>query len=294
MPGPASLPHRLRRRAGGRRLHLRRGRGACSARSPTRPWVATRRRRGCGVPTTASPLSTLTRLFLLQARVDERAADRALAGLLDELAAEGFVQRSGGEVVARLDVRPYAADGVDLWVVSDLTPASTARPPRWAPTTCSASAPPRRRWPGSPSASRWGTRSTSAPGAACSRCTSRRTPTVSSRPTSTSGRCGSRRFNLALNDVPAGRVDVRAGLVLRARRRRGVRPHHHQPAVRHLARDRGTAGLPRLGTAGRPGRRARRHHRAGAPATRGLVPGAGQLGRRPGPAVGRATGRLGP
>ena len=101
---------------------------ACSARSPTRRWVATRRRRGCVVPTEESPLATLTRLFLLQARVDERAADRALAGLLDELAAEGFVQRSGGEVVARLDVRPYAADGVDLWVVSDLTPGLDGAP----------------------------------------------------------------------------------------------------------------------------------------------------------------------
>ncbi|MGB0101196.1 MAG: transferase, partial [Nocardioides sp.] len=67
-------------------------------------------------------LETLIRLFLLQAPVELPAAERALPGLVDRLAAEGFLEQSVGEVAARLDVRPYAADEEHLWVVSDLTP----------------------------------------------------------------------------------------------------------------------------------------------------------------------------
>ncbi|WP_395693573.1 methyltransferase [Nocardioides sp.] len=72
--------------------------------------------------TDGGPLATLTRLFLLQAPVDLPAAERALPGLVDRLAVEGFLERSVGQVAARLDVRPYAADDQHLWVVSDLTP----------------------------------------------------------------------------------------------------------------------------------------------------------------------------
>lgn len=68
------------------------------------------------------PLETLIRLFLLQAPVELAAAQRALPGLVDRLAAEGFVEQTVGEVAARLDVRPYSADEEHLWVVSDLTP----------------------------------------------------------------------------------------------------------------------------------------------------------------------------
>lgn len=68
------------------------------------------------------PLETLIRLFLLQSPVELSAAQRALPGLVDRLAAEGFVEQTVGEVAARLDVRPYAADDQHLWVVSDLTP----------------------------------------------------------------------------------------------------------------------------------------------------------------------------
>jgi len=70
----------------------------------------------------ASPVETLVRLFLLQKPVGLAAAERALPGLVDRLASEGFLIRSVGEVAARLDVRPYAVDDEDLWVVSDLTP----------------------------------------------------------------------------------------------------------------------------------------------------------------------------
>ncbi|MBM9461156.1 class I SAM-dependent methyltransferase [Nocardioides sp. zg-536] len=68
------------------------------------------------------PLATLVRLFLLQASVPTEAAERALPGLVDRLAAAGVLTQSVGEVAARLDVRPYASEQGDLWVLSDLTP----------------------------------------------------------------------------------------------------------------------------------------------------------------------------
>ncbi|QIG44890.1 methyltransferase [Nocardioides anomalus] len=76
------------------------------------------------------PLATLTRLFLLQTKVSADAAERALPGLVDRLAAEGVLDRSVSEVAARLDVRPYDADGQPLWVVSDLTPGLDGMPQR--------------------------------------------------------------------------------------------------------------------------------------------------------------------
>ena len=95
------------------------------ARNETMP--ARRRTTGGG------PLETLVRLFLLQTVVDLEAAERALPGLVDRLAAEGFLERSVGEVAARLDVRPYDADGDHLWVVSDLTPGLDGGPNRVGP-----------------------------------------------------------------------------------------------------------------------------------------------------------------
>ena len=90
---------------------------AALGRNETTPGL---RRTGRG-----SPLETLTRLFLLQAPVRRSEAETALPGLVDKMAAEGFLAASVGEVAARLDVRPYASDEAgdrDLWVVSDLTP----------------------------------------------------------------------------------------------------------------------------------------------------------------------------
>jgi methyltransferase family protein len=83
--------------------------------------------------TGGSPLETLARLFLLQTVVDLDAAEQALPGLVDRLAAEGFLERSVGEVAARLDVRPYAVDRDSLWVVSDLTPGLDGSPNRVGP-----------------------------------------------------------------------------------------------------------------------------------------------------------------
>ncbi len=79
-----------------------------------------------------SPVETLTRLWLLQATVPARAVERVLPGLLDRLCAAGLLERSVGEVRARVDVRPYATEDVDLWVTSDLTPGLDGGPARVA------------------------------------------------------------------------------------------------------------------------------------------------------------------
>jgi hypothetical protein len=69
---------------------------------------------------------TLTRLFVLQSPVAAAAAHAAL-GDLDAAVRLGLVDPPGtgpgapaGEVTAAVDVRPYAADDVDLYLVSDL------------------------------------------------------------------------------------------------------------------------------------------------------------------------------
>ena len=72
--------------------------------------------------TGGSPLETLTRLWPLQADVPSGAVEAALPGLTGPLVAAGVLQRAGDVVRALVDVRPYADDDVDWWVVSDLTP----------------------------------------------------------------------------------------------------------------------------------------------------------------------------
>ncbi|WP_134741089.1 class I SAM-dependent methyltransferase [Nocardioides sp. 503] len=84
------------------------------------------RRRTTG----GSAAETLVRLFLLQVPVPLADAERALPGQVDRLAAEGLLEQSVSEVAARLDIRPYAADDTDLWVVSDLTPGLDGGPQR--------------------------------------------------------------------------------------------------------------------------------------------------------------------
>ena len=77
---------------------------------------------GLRVTNGGSPVETLTRLWLLQAEVSASDAERALPGLVDPLCAAGILARSIGEVAAAIDLRPYATDEDDLWVLSDLTP----------------------------------------------------------------------------------------------------------------------------------------------------------------------------
>lgn len=77
---------------------------------------------GLRVTNGGSPVETLTRLWLLQAEVSASDAERALPGLVDPLCTAGILARSIGEVAAAIDLRPYATDEDDLWVLSDLTP----------------------------------------------------------------------------------------------------------------------------------------------------------------------------
>jgi len=83
--------------------------------------------------TDGSPLATLVRLFLLQTSVTRPEADRALPGLVEDLAGAGLLASSGGEVRALLDCRPYADDDHDWWIVSDLTPGLDGQPLRVGP-----------------------------------------------------------------------------------------------------------------------------------------------------------------
>jgi methylase of polypeptide subunit release factors len=75
-----------------------------------------------------SPLETLVRLWPLQAPVATGRAETALPRLVEPLVAAGLLAQSGGEVRALADVRPYADEGRDWWVVSDLTPGLDGAP----------------------------------------------------------------------------------------------------------------------------------------------------------------------
>ncbi|NHA68298.1 DUF7059 domain-containing protein [Phycicoccus flavus] len=75
------------------------------------------------------PVAALVRLFTLGDPVDATEVAAALptlgvAGAVDL----GLVEPEGDAVVARCDVRPYAADGADWWVASDLGELATGRP----------------------------------------------------------------------------------------------------------------------------------------------------------------------
>ncbi|MFD9484758.1 methyltransferase [Streptomyces sp. NPDC059991] len=84
---------------------------AALARSETVP--ALRATRG------GSPLDTLVRLFLLQQPVAYERARAALPG--DEALEDGWLTRTGDEVRAAVDVRPYGGpEGQDWFIVSDL------------------------------------------------------------------------------------------------------------------------------------------------------------------------------
>ena len=77
------------------------------------------------------PGATLVRLFALGDPVDVAEAAAALPTLgVDGAVALGLVEPEGDAVVALCDLRPYAADGVDWWVASDLGEVATGRPLR--------------------------------------------------------------------------------------------------------------------------------------------------------------------
>ncbi|HZX06097.1 DUF7059 domain-containing protein [Kribbella sp.] len=85
---------------------------AALARNETAPAV---RRTSSG-----DALDTMVRLFLLQRPVPETLVDKAFPGV--DLVALGIVERSGGEVKALLDLRPFADGEREWWVIADLTP----------------------------------------------------------------------------------------------------------------------------------------------------------------------------
>ena len=87
-------------------------------------WPATRRLLRAGVPAPVTR-STMIRLFLLQHAVPESLVLRAFPGL--DLVALGIVAARDGEARAVLDIRPYAEDGREWWVVADLTPGLDGR-----------------------------------------------------------------------------------------------------------------------------------------------------------------------
>ena len=76
-----------------------------------------------------TPAAVLVRLFTLGDPVDAAEVDRALptlrvVGALDL----GLVATEGDAVVARCDLRPYAADDVSYWLASDLGELALGRP----------------------------------------------------------------------------------------------------------------------------------------------------------------------
>ncbi len=77
----------------------------------------------------SDPRAALVRLFTLGDPVDAAEVEAALPSLGVEGAVElGLVAPEGDAVVARCDLRPYAADDTDWWVASDLGELATGRP----------------------------------------------------------------------------------------------------------------------------------------------------------------------
>ncbi|MGL4744801.1 MAG: DUF7059 domain-containing protein [Dermatophilaceae bacterium] len=77
------------------------------------------------------PAAVLVRLFTLGDPVDSREVDAVLPTLgAAGAVALGLAVPEGDAVVATCDLRPYAADGRDWWVASDLGELATRRPLR--------------------------------------------------------------------------------------------------------------------------------------------------------------------
>jgi len=75
------------------------------------------------------PRAALVRLFTLGDPVDAAEVEAALPALgVAGVVELGLVAPEGDAVVAQCDLRPYAADGSDWWVASDLGELATGRP----------------------------------------------------------------------------------------------------------------------------------------------------------------------
>jgi methylase of polypeptide subunit release factors len=73
------------------------------------------------------PIDAMIRLFLLQRAAPETTVRKAFPQTYQELLALGIVKEQGGEVTAAVDIRPYAEDERQWWVVADLTPGLDGR-----------------------------------------------------------------------------------------------------------------------------------------------------------------------
>ena len=79
----------------------------------------------------SEPCATLVRLFTLGDPVDAAEAAAALPSTgVEGAVGLGLLAPEGDGVVALCDLRPYAADGRDWWVASDLGEVATGRPVR--------------------------------------------------------------------------------------------------------------------------------------------------------------------
>lgn len=74
-----------------------------------------------------STLSTLIRLFQLQAAVPRASAEAAFGEAWETALALGLAEADGDEARALLDLRPYGDELHDWWVVCDLTPGLDGR-----------------------------------------------------------------------------------------------------------------------------------------------------------------------
>lgn len=72
--------------------------------------------------TNPTPLNTLIRLFSLQVPVSEHQVFQALGPVAEPLIAAGILRRSGSEITATIDLRPYGDEDHNWWVACDLTP----------------------------------------------------------------------------------------------------------------------------------------------------------------------------
>ena len=211
--------------------------------SPPRRCTASRRCRRCSrrtAPTTRAP--SLVRLAHPRSprRRPPRSRPPCRPSASTGRGALGLVvDDPRGDV--RRDVRPAALCRRRPRVVGGVRPLRGRRPGRrCVPTTCSASAARRRRWRRGRSADRSTAPSTSAPAAACRPCTSRRTATPSSRPTSPSGRLRMPRFTACARRPAARPAPWRPA---RSRCGRDVLARREQPALRHHAAHRRRAAL---------------------------------------------------
>ncbi|WP_286930919.1 MULTISPECIES: class I SAM-dependent methyltransferase [Aeromicrobium] len=82
---------------------------------------------GLRATTDGSALSTLIRLFQLQAVVPRTHAEAAFGAAWESARSLGLVEVDGDDARALLDLRPYGDEEHDWWVVCDLTPGLDGR-----------------------------------------------------------------------------------------------------------------------------------------------------------------------